>query len=152
MGYPWSANDTLTAADLNAAFGTAIVSTGLGAWQSYVPTWSGTLGNGTKTGRYVKVGRFFQAIVSIGWGSTTSHGGGAQTVSPPFTVVGAAWCGGARIVDASAGAQFFRHAFYNTTTAVALSTEGAVFVTGTAPMTWATGDTLNVMFSGESTT
>lgn len=150
MAYPWNANDILTAADLNAAISTGIVSTGLGAWTSYTPTWTGTIGNGTITGRYIKIGRFFRAKVTITWGSTTSHGAGAQTVSPPFTCVGSEHNGGCRIVDSSAGTQFFRHAFFNSTTAVAFGTEAGVFITGTAPMTWATSDVLHAAFSGET--
>lgn len=132
---------------------TDVFPVGVDAWEPYTPTWSGTLGNGTISGKYMKIGRFFRAKVSLVWGSTTSHGGGAQTIGTPVTAVtNGEHNGGARIIDTSASAQFYRHTFFTTTTAVAFATEAGVFVTGTSPMTWANGDSMHLAFSGESAT
>lgn len=153
MAYPWSANDILTAADLNAAISTGIISTGLGAWTSFTPTWSGTLGNGTISGRYQKNGRLVTAAFFLTWGSTTSHAAAAQTFTPPITAASSShWIGGARIYDNSAGTTFMRHAIMNTTTQIALLSEAGAFVTNLVPMTWATSDLCFLQVQYESAT
>lgn len=153
MAYPWSANDILTAADLNAAISTGVISTGLSAWTSYTPTWSGTLGNGTLTGKYFKAGRFVQAAIFLTWGSTTSHAAAAQTFSPPVTAASSSqWVGGVRIFDSSASATFVRSVIMNTTTQLALLSEAGAFVTNLVPMTWATSDLCYLQFAYESAT
>ena len=125
---------------------------GWGAWTAYTPTFSGTLGNGTLTGKYVKIGRLVHFAISFTWGSTTSHGAGAahQYGLPVTATSGTYVIGGARIVDASPSAQYFRCVFVNSTTAVAMASEAAQFVTNATPMTWATGDTLTITGSYES--
>lgn len=141
MAYPWSANDILTAADLNAAISTGIISTGLGAWTSYTPTWSGTLGNGTLSAAYQKVGRLVNFRIQLTWGSTTSHAAAAQTFTVPVTAAAASqWVGGVRCYDSSATTSFMRHVILNTTTQLAILSEAGAFVTNAVPMTWATSD------------
>lgn len=154
MPYPWSAHDVLTASDLNAAIATGIMSTGLGAWTAYTPAWSGTLGNGSLTGAYCKIGRLVHFRISLTWGTTTTHGASSQTLTlPPFAANFSGWLGGARIIDASAAQQFYRHVFANSSTVLAMSAEAAAtFVSNTVPMTWATTDSLNLQGSYESTT
>lgn len=77
MAYPWSANDILTAADLNAAIGTGIVSTGLGAWTSFTPTLTQSV-TVTKTvtyARYIKIGRlcaFYLNLAVTGSGTASN--------------------------------------------------------------------------------
>jgi len=60
------------------------------AWQSYTPTWTAssvnpTLGNGTLTGAYNKVGKMITARIFLQYGSTTSSGTGAFRWSLPVT-------------------------------------------------------------------
>jgi hypothetical protein len=57
-------------------------------WQSYTPTWTAfttnpTLGNGTISGRYRRVGDSIQGQVTLSSGSTTSYGSGAWYFSLP---------------------------------------------------------------------
>lgn len=51
---------------------------------AYPPSWSGTLGNGTLTGRYFLSGALVHFTILLIWGTTTSHGGGAQLFGLPF--------------------------------------------------------------------
>ncbi|MEU2143627.1 hypothetical protein ABZ741_04850 [Streptomyces globisporus] len=64
------------------------------AWTSYTPTWtsSGTnpsLGNGSITGRYMKVGRTCTASILLTTGSTTTYGSGTYLFGLPFTAAAA---------------------------------------------------------------
>jgi hypothetical protein len=87
MAYPWSSHDILTASDLNDAIATAIVSTGLGAWQTFTPTYSnvtvGTTGL-VNTGRYTKIGRLCVAHYALTFGTGGSVTGN-MTVFYPVT-------------------------------------------------------------------
>ena len=50
---------------------------------SYTPTWSGTLGNGTLTASYQIIGGWCRCVISLTWGSTTSHAtAGCRGTSP----------------------------------------------------------------------
>lgn len=66
---------------------------GIGAQQTYDPVWSGpvalNIGNGTKLGRYTKIGRRVTGFVQIVRGSTTNVGSGNYTFSLPVNA--AAW-------------------------------------------------------------
>lgn len=60
------------------------------AWTTYTPSWTAAttnpvLGNGTLTGRYMKVGRTCHVQVDLTCGSTTTYGAGAYSMSLPFT-------------------------------------------------------------------
>lgn len=150
MPYPWTALDILTAADLNAAFGTGIVSTGLGAWTSYTPTWtsSGTqpaLGNGTLTGAYWKAGTAVLWRFSLTCGSTTTYGTGNYFISMPVAAVAVSTmpvCNSV-IVDASAGLRMNRAGHLWTVTTALFTSEAGAAVTNASPMTWANTDTWN---------
>lgn len=65
-----------------------------GSWHTYTPTWttSGTspsLGNGTLTGRYMKIGRTVHVVVEFTAGSTTTFGTGTWSFTLPLTAGGA---------------------------------------------------------------
>lgn len=55
-----------------------------GAWSTYTPGWGAdggaapTLGNGSLTGRYLKVGRTVDFVLQLTWGSTSAAGGGGS--------------------------------------------------------------------------
>lgn len=145
---PSTNNDLIRKVDFDAGF-----PLGTGAWTSYTPTWSGTLGNGTLAGAYIKIGRIIIARASVTWGTTTSHGASTQTFSLPVTAIAgeaAFWSGGARILDTSASTNFQRHGFLNATTTIAFASEAGVIVTNTVPMTWANGDNMSAKFIYES--
>ncbi|MFF3558674.1 hypothetical protein ACFYXS_01305 [Streptomyces sp. NPDC002574] len=61
----------------------------LAAWTSYTPTWTATsnpsLGNGTITGLYMKVGRTCHVQFQLSTGSTTTYGSGSYIIGVPFT-------------------------------------------------------------------
>lgn len=159
MPYPWDANDILTAADLNAAIGTGIVSTGLGAWTAYTPAWasSGTqpaIGNGSLSGAYFKVGRLVHWRIQMTVGSTSTFGTGTYTWTFPSPVCNlpGALGGQMTIFDASAPARFNRHVINLTGTTFSAMTEAAAQVAATVPMTWANGDSLQATGWYESTT
>lgn len=59
-----------------------------GAWTSYTPTWTAssnpTIGNGTLSGRYVKLGRMVTVEINVIAGSTTTFGSGSYNWNLPF--------------------------------------------------------------------
>lgn len=77
----WSVGEVVTAAMLNTEVRDQFNSF-FGAWSTYTPGWfaetgtNPTLGNGTITGRYLKVGRTVDWVVQLTWGSTTAAGSG----------------------------------------------------------------------------
>lgn len=59
---------------------------------AYTPTWtaSGTapaIGNGSLTGRYVKIGKLVEAEIALTGGTTTTWGTGEWNLSLPFVAV-----------------------------------------------------------------
>lgn len=145
MGYPWTANDILTAADLNAAISTGVISTGLAAWSTWTPTWTGfTVGNGTDDSTYFKAGRLVVASFRFTMGSTSAVGT-TPTGSLPVT---AAYSSDAAALlymrDVSASAEYTGIMRMAGTTSFYLMRliEARTFLTSTTPFTWATGDLL----------
>lgn len=65
-----------------------LLADGLLAWQAYTPVLTGStsnpsLGNGTATGHYCKIGKTVHFTAKILWGSTTTNGSGFYSVSLP---------------------------------------------------------------------
>lgn len=112
-------------------------------WSAFTPTWSGTLGNGSLSCNYTKIGRTVVARYALTWGTTTSHAAAAQTFTLPVV---AAFAGqglaNAACFDSSASTRFMRQAYMNTTNQIAFISEAGAFVTNTVPMTWATSDSI----------
>ncbi|MEI5036055.1 hypothetical protein RB201_35705 [Streptomyces sp. S1A(2023)] len=118
------------------------------AWTPYTPDWTSTgthpvLGNGTATGRYLKIGRtcFVSAIITSG--STTTYGSGNYLLSLPFVAAnaGVVYLGPARVSGVST---WLGHAFVNSgATTVGLTVNASNSnaaggnVTPTVPETWA---------------
>lgn len=127
------------------------------SWRSYSPAWttdgvSPAIGNGTVSGRYVNVGGWVLVEVQLRAGSTTTFGSGVMRFTLPVTAVGngdAVSIPG-HLTDAGAG--------YAPLTGLVVTPGsslvphyhalvGGVFsaltaVTGTAPITLDTGDTV----------
>lgn len=75
-------------------------------WQTYTPTWSSSgtqpaVGNGSITGKYLRMGRECSVHIALIAGSTTTYGTGQYYFSSPFShqgvhtsipTVGTAWC------------------------------------------------------------
>lgn len=157
MGYPWSAHDILTASDLNDAIASAVISTGLGAWTSYTPTWTASttnpaIGNGTITGSNWKAGRLLVARFAITMGSTTTYGSGAYIVSLPqsMNATATAPCAVVGCYDSSAGKRYHRIGTYFTGTTMVISSEDGTLISSSVPFTWASGDVLSAVIIGEA--
>lgn len=129
-----------------------------GDWSTYTPTLlgstsGGTIGNGTLVARYVRLGDLVVAQVDLVWGSTTSAGTGTALLSLPVAAraVTPGHIGTFIGLDTSAGANG-RYSpggvIPNTVNDVLVlsgaalldaADEGAI-MSGTVPVTWATGD------------
>jgi len=125
-------------------------------WTSFTPTWTSTgtqpsLGNGTLTGRYQRIGNTFHFRIELVAGSTTTYGTGTWTFSLPFTPTSQ----GNRVpfpglaFDVSAGALYSVFGqWVSGASILAFSQVGATGQIGglgpTAPFTWANTDRLTI--------
>lgn len=134
-----------------------------GAWTAYTPVWTGAstnpaLGNGTLNARYQKLGP--KTVLYVGQltvGSTTTFGTGSWLMSLPigakvqsplplFLTPGAAF-----LFDTSTSANRTSGvSLLYDTTHVYFAAPATSNVNGTAPFTWASGDTLNWSFTYET--
>ena len=106
--------------------------------------WSGTIGNGSKTYTWTRIGNRVDVWLQIIWGSTTSHPASQQTVSLPFAAnslaggFGSGWINdsgtGNRLVVGRVTASATAIVFYDIATDAILS--------NVIPITWAVGDIL----------
>ena len=82
----WVGGEVMTAANLNLEVRDAISGT-QGAWTTYAPTWTSStnpsIGNGTLSGRYRRIGKTVDIVVTMAAGSTTTFGAGAYSFSLP---------------------------------------------------------------------
>ncbi|MFE6482390.1 hypothetical protein ACFVGN_05545 [Streptomyces sp. NPDC057757] len=127
----------------------------------YVPTWTSTsvapvLGNGTLTGRHMKIGRMAFVTINLSAGSTTTFGTGNYSFSLPFAAassgvaeVGASqvlgtdrWVGGVVISSASSTVSPF--------VAISATNTRTDFVTNTRPETLASGAQIRMSFMYET--
>lgn len=137
-----------------------------GSWLPYTPVWTSagtqpTLGNGTLTGFYIKMGRTIHFRISLLMGSTTTFGTGDYTLSLPFTVssntalktpVGLGYTEQAGIQ----GIQLFGRLDNLTTVAIfgpnGVADTRAAGVNSTKPFTYAANDFIRVAGTYESAT
>jgi len=146
---------------LSGTSSTPTFSTTVGAWTSYVPTWSGvTIGNAVVTAFYSQVGKTVSITISYTHGSTTSITGQIM-FSLPVTAasrysgsgVGQYIIGNCYIEDAGIAGYtgFFRSGGTTSVTLTAAGTAGTFLnntgANATSPFTWSTGD----FFSGTLT-
>jgi hypothetical protein len=87
----WVASEVVDAPELNAEIRDAF--TGIqAAWTSYTPTLTNiTLGNGTRTGRYLQIGKTIDFQVKITFGSTTSITATNANITLPVTAQAGNW-------------------------------------------------------------
>ncbi|MFJ8221398.1 hypothetical protein [Streptomyces griseus] len=134
----------------------------LDSWTVWTPSWTGqttnpVLGNGSLTGRYLKVGRTCHVQIELVMGSTTTYGSGGWLLSLPF----AAAATGNRIGVAHA----FQSARVQGQLVIAPSaTTGLLFfpantnvsflslASATAPVTWASGGRIFITLTYETAT
>ncbi|MFJ2568185.1 hypothetical protein ACIO02_35570 [Streptomyces sp. NPDC087568] len=84
----WVVGEVVTAALLNQEIRDQFNSF-FATWTTYTPTWtsSGTapnIGNGSVTGRYLKIGRTVFCTINLVAGTTTTFGSGNYTFGLPF--------------------------------------------------------------------
>jgi hypothetical protein len=128
-----------------------------GAWTTWTPTNNNiSLGNGTLTARYSKVGKTINFIWRVIFGSTTTISGSPNFTLPFGTASdnqnfqaalldsGTAWLGA--FASGSGGVVYMDLAFTNGTY---LTTSGGGF-SSTAPFTWTTNDSIVVKGSYEA--
>lgn len=115
------------------------------AWTSYTPTWSGTIGNGTVTGAYLKIGRTVHYRISVTWGSTTSHAAATQTFTLPAAAhafyVGNSAIGTGSAIDASTAIYTCTVLHTDSSSIVYMARDSnSTAVSNSAPFAFATGD------------
>jgi hypothetical protein len=138
------ANDLL----LTAASGEATGLKYTGAWTTFTPTWQSgfTIGNGTQSAGYCKIGKIVHVKVAVTLGSTSSVSG-APTITNP--VSGATFNAGYQqnsvILDAGTayyiGIMDVNGSYAQMNTTYTAGTYSAIQpVNSTTPMTWTTND------------
>jgi hypothetical protein len=157
----WVVGEVVTAALLNQEVRDQLNSM-FAAWTAYTPTWTAStnpaLGNGTLTGRSMKIGRNVLCQIILTTGSTTTYGSGQYSFGLPSALAssGVDSLGTTRLTAgatyigqcfAASGASVCTAAFPNTATPA----QGAN-MTGTAPATLAAGHSLRLSLFYESAT
>lgn len=132
-------------------------------WLSWTPTWTAVttdpaIGNGTLSGRYLKIGQLVIAEMLLIPGSTTTFGSGRWRFTFPVNAsdgylsgYGFRSLGFGRIYDTSAGATYTALPlfFAGETSRFSLVVSGSAGqVNSTTPMTWASTDeiTIQIMY------
>lgn len=137
-------------------------------WQTYTPGWGAstvnpTLGNGTLTGRYFKIGRFVQVQIALNIGSTTNLGTGLYSFTLPLTpkdgfaandLFGAGG-GVALFADVSGGpdvqgGQAFLWDVGSSNWRVRMIDKAGGTVSHSTPVAWANGDDINAVLAYET--
>jgi hypothetical protein len=131
-----------------------------GAYTSFTPTWTNlTVGNATNVGSYLRIGKTVQVNYRIALGTTSVMTGGPLRVTLPFTasiVQGNPFCGGAYIVDNGTGGYEGWAIVGGGDNAIIFAINSAgtyalpTNITSTVPMTWTTGDELNIGLTYEA--
>lgn len=127
------------------------------AWQSFTPNWTGSagspsIGNGTFTGQYVKVGKIVFVQFSFTGGSTTNWGGASGyyidypvTAAAKYNTTSGGWCLNGYLEDLASvaysvhGARTFNSTKFQVQM-YAPQTASVNVWSYNAPFTWATGD------------
>lgn len=131
----------------------------LGAWDAYTPTNTNvTLGNGTQTALWTRMGRLVVVRYHLLWGSTTAFGGTVELGLPVAAVSSITQAGPANLIDA--GTRFYLGqvlpgrdaAGTNANKALVVHSESGNNgrVDATNPFTWTTNDLLVATFAYEA--
>ena len=132
------------------------------AWTTFTVNWTGSgsnpaIGNGSMTGKYVKINKVVHGQILISMGSTTTYGGGLWFFDfpvPATNVFNYSIIGMAAFWDNSASQNFIGFVVPNGTSTtkmqVAVTGAGGTDVTPTVPFTWAVNDRFNLQFTYEA--
>ncbi len=155
----WVVGEVVTAALLNQEIRDQFNSF-FGAWTSFTPSWiaeggaAPTLGNGTITGRYLKIGRTVDWVLQLTWGATTAPGGGGASENWAFTLPAVPAAGFtfrsaiADALDASAALHYGAGAVYTTSNGGSIRSlvdqraASSAIWDSLVPFTWAASDIL----------
>lgn len=129
-----------------------------GGWTAYAPAWTAsvtnpTLGNGSLTGQYRKVGKTVQYRISLQLGTTSVRGSGAYAFSLPVAArFTSTPCGTAYMRDSSAAANVFRFPIIAVAGTINLYdfANPAVAVTDSVPWLWANADQIVIVGTYEA--
>lgn len=144
----WSSGEYPTAAEFNQEIRdnlNAQFPLGAPAWTSYTPTDSNvTLGNGTRTARYMQIGKTVHFSWSLTFGSTTAFTGTVFAGLPVAAAASNRWAFSVYLLH-SGVQNFTMGAFADAsgTTAQPISGSGGG-INATTPWTWTTNDRLVV--------
>jgi hypothetical protein len=149
------ANNTFLRANSAAATGLEYA----GAYTTFTPAFFNlTLGNGTASGRYLRIGNFVHATVKVAFGSTTSISGGVFIDFPVSanTAANNNNIGNVRFND-SGTAAYFGSIIQNSGSnfAVFVQTANGTYssesgLSATIPFTWTTNDEIYISISYEA--
>lgn len=124
--------------------------------ETFTPTWtsSGTqpaIGNGTLTGRYFRIQKIVFVQILLICNSTTTYGTGDYRFALPVTaragLFGYFSYGTTRVYDQSAATTYYGQASsYANATTYTNAYVGNSLITNTAPMTFASGDEIQMTF------
>ena len=124
--------------------------TNAGGWVTYTPTWTAytgtpSLGNGTITGRYCKVGKMVTVTVSLNFGSTTSVAGTSTWyIGLPITSAGS---GHGVWIAYESGVKYYTGVLQVSPGATRINSfyapDGQGYLSETRPHTWKANDYLN---------
>lgn len=134
-----------------------------GASTTWTPTWTNvTVGNGTVTARYTKIGKYYICRIMFVFGTTSSTSGDITFTLPATSVSYAGTAnvtpmGNARAFDNSGATVYNGDVLWKSTTTGGMRfmrSDGTyvnqVVNSGTAPVTWATNDEYGMNFIFES--
>jgi len=147
-GAVWPAGSTVTAGMVASE-----------TWTDYVPTLTNlTVGNGTLTARYFKLGRFVSVNFQFVFGSTSAIAGGVSftlPVAPASYYTGDFHLGGVSWVDAGATVFGGYASWTGSAVLLRLWRTDATYLTfagptATVPFTWGTGDFITTSFTYEA--
>jgi hypothetical protein len=156
----WVAGEVVTGLEMNTEIRDAFTGIQSG-WDTWTPTFSSglTVGNGSLTGSYLRVGKKVTCRGTFTFGSTSTVT--APRLQFPIAVstsyaVNHALAGSAFVLDTSATGRFTHFPVCNDTvtggvgTVYFISAAANALISGTVPMTWATGDLLSWSFTYEA--
>ncbi len=125
----------------------AAIAAAIGPWQTYTPTWAGvttnpSIGNGTLSAKYRRVGDSIELIINVQGGSTTTYGSGIWSFSLPpglslTTNLSNNYLGHGTCIDSGWTQEIHGYVCPRSSTSIGVIVNDA-WVSNSAPFTWGT--------------